>query len=806
MIRYILFLALSAANFSQNYKEVKIQINSHSEFTTAIELGLDLEHSKRNEDGSISVFVNEDEFNSLVQSGLGYEILVDDWKKYYNSLPVPSEFEKELIKVESENLFGVSGFDFGSMGGYYTLTEIEADLDEMVQDYPNLVTQKFSIGTSLEGRTIWAVRISDNPNVNENEPTVGFDALVHAREPQSMATLMYFMWYLLENYGTNPEVTYLVNNREIYCVPCFNPDGYEYNRQTDPNGGGLWRKNRRNNGTCYGIDLNRNFGYMWGYDNVGSSSNPCSETFRGASAFSEPESQAVRDLAILESYGTHFNMHSHGDYFLYPFGYIDQETPDSLTYREFAGDMGDLNSYEYGTGPQLLGYPSNGSIRDWMYAEQTLKSKTFGYTIEIGPAFWPTQNQIFPIAQQNVKSNMYQAFVAGEYVQLYDPNYQQEYFLPADAVEMLPKFRNIGLASAYNLTFELSSSSQFITINNGSASIDSIQARSISDIATPFSFVISVHATVEEEIPLIITTRVNGDIASVDTSKIIIGYPSFIFQDDSNDPNTFWTITATPVNSPKWEASTSVFFSPPNSYTDSRLSNYLNNAVVTMTQTNAIDLSTYTNPRFTFRTKFDIQNNSDFGQLRISTNNGSTWTPLTGKYTEPGRSPQPTGQPVYDGIISDWVKEEINLSSYNSAQVKLRFVLDSDVEFTRDGWYVDDIGIFIYTIPTEIQGDTKSIFEYSLEQNFPNPFNPVTSIDYAVKSTEYVSLKVYDILGNEVAILVNEEKPAGKYKVEFDASKLSSGISVRGGYASGVYFYKLQAGNFIEVKKMILMK
>ncbi|HEY7751488.1 MAG TPA: M14 family zinc carboxypeptidase, partial [Ignavibacteriaceae bacterium] len=264
MIRYILFLALSAANFSQNYKEVKIQINSHSEFTTAIELGLDLEHSKRNEDGSISVFVNEDEFNSLVQSGLGYEILVDDWKKYYNSLPVPSEFEKELIKVESENLFGVSGFDFGSMGGYYTLAEIEADLDEMVQDYPNLVTQKYSIGTSVEGRTIWAVRISDNPNVNENEPTVGFDALVHAREPQSMATLMYFMWYLLENYGTDPEVTYLVNNREIYCVPCFNPDGYEYNRQTDPNGGGLWRKNRRNNGTCYGIDLNRNFGYMWG--------------------------------------------------------------------------------------------------------------------------------------------------------------------------------------------------------------------------------------------------------------------------------------------------------------------------------------------------------------------------------------------------------------------------------------------------------------------------------------------------------------------------------------------------------------
>ena len=83
----------------------------------------------------------------------------------------------------------------------------------MYANYPNLITQKFSIGTTIEGKQIWAVKISDNPNVNENEPAVGFDALTHAREPQSMMTLIYFMYYLLENYGTNPEVTYLVNNR-----------------------------------------------------------------------------------------------------------------------------------------------------------------------------------------------------------------------------------------------------------------------------------------------------------------------------------------------------------------------------------------------------------------------------------------------------------------------------------------------------------------------------------------------------------------------------------------------------------------
>ncbi len=379
--------------------------------------------------------------------------------------------------MESQIDFGVTGFDFGSMGGYYTLAEIEADLDEMFQLYPNLITEKFSIGTSIEGRTIWAVKISDNPNINESEPTVGFDALVHAREPQSMATQMYFMWYLLENYGTNPEATYLVNNREIYCVPCFNPDGYEYNRQTDPNGGGYWRKNRRNNGSCYGVDLNRNFGYKWGYDNIGSSPDPCSDTYRGTAAFSEPESQAIRDLAILKNYGTHFNMHTHGGYILYPWGYINAQTPDSLTYQEFAALLTSYSGYAYGSGGQLLGYNSNGSIRDWMYGEQTDKNKIYGYTIEIGNAFWPLQSEIFPIAQQNLRTMIYQAFLAGEYVQLVDPNFSQEYFVPGDNIDMLPEFKNKGLATAYDLTFELSSPGGLVTVTNGSAPLDSIEAR-----------------------------------------------------------------------------------------------------------------------------------------------------------------------------------------------------------------------------------------------------------------------------------------------------------------------------------------
>jgi hypothetical protein len=283
---------------------------------------------------------------------------------------------------------------------------------------------------------------------------------------------------------------------------------------------------------------------------------------------------------------------------------------------------------------------------------------------------------------------------------------------------------------------------------------------------------------------------------SSDTVTIIIGIPVKVFADTTNDPTELWTITATPSN-PKWEATTATYFSDPTSFTDSKNGNYSNNATVTMTLTDAIDISGYTNPRLTFRTKFNIESNWDFGQVDVSTNDGVTWIPLEGEYTQPGvGSFQPPGEPVYDGIISNWVEENISLANYLSSEFKIRFQLESDGGVREDGWYVDDIGLLIYTIPTSLQDDAETVTQFELEQNYPNPFNPATNIQYAVSSRQFVSLKVYDVLGNEVATLVNKQMPAGAYEVVFDASNLSSGI----------YFYRLAAGSSIQTKKLILLK
>ncbi len=895
-------LLLSQILFGQNYKQVKVYYNSYDQIVKLMGAGFALDDAYFNKDNSLSIFLTDSGLDKLKGMNLNYDILIDDWFEYYKSIPVLTEAEKENALEESRQNFGVEGFGYGSMGGFYTFTEVVNKLDSMAILYPEIITSKFSLGNSHNGNPIWAVKISDNPNINENEPQVFFDALIHAREPQSMATVMYFMYYLLENYGTNPEVTYLVNNREIYFVPVFNPDGYEYNRQTNPNGGGMWRLNRRNNGGSYqyGVDLNRNFGYMWGYDNTGSSNYPGDETYRGPSAFSEPECQAVRDFVLTKNIKTHINYHSYGNYIIYPWGYINQLTPDSETYIEYASYMSRFNGFNYGNSSQMLGYESNGTVRDWMYGEQTSKGKIYSYVFEVGSSsdyFWPPQSRIFPLAQLNVRPNLFKCWIAGEYVSFDGAEYNQQYFNPGDVIQMFPAIKNQGLSTGHNITVTLTSLSPDVVINSGTIVIDSIQARARIELTYPFVFSIVHLPTPSPIIKLVVATSLSEVEMSRDTVSLKLGVPMYAFIDTTNNINSLWTITASP-STPKWDVTVSSFYSSPNSYTDSPSGNYVANATVTMTTTNPVNLSNMNEPTLTFWTKHDIETKWDCSVIQISTNNGTTWNNLTGTLSKAasgsGRQ-TPSGMPIYDGVLSNWTQEEISLSAYTGQQVKLRFELRTDGSQQRDGWYIDDIGIVTYNIiPVELSAlsakvlgnsviiewttaselnnrgfeiqrkvkenvsdwktlafirgngssseihnysfkdenpiagkilyrlkqidhdgsvkifneleiDFAGVYSFSLGQNYPNPFNPVTTIRFSVPSpslaagrreTSDVKLVVYDVMGREVSTLVNEKKEPGTYEVKFDAAQLTS----------GVYFYRLTSGDFIDTKKLILIR
>ncbi len=875
MTKYFLLVALflfTTLNiFPQNYKEVKIYLNDITDIQTLIIAGMEFDHLVYEKDNSIRTFVSDDDFTILQSTGFIYEILIDDWYTHYENLPKLTEFEKQQFIQHSKDNFNVGGFGYGSMGGFYTLTEINAELDSMYMMYPNIITQKFSVGLSIENRQIYAVKISDNPNVNESEPQVHMNALIHAREPQAMMTIMYYMYYLLENYGTDPEVTYLVNNREIYFIPCINVDGYEYNRINNPGGGGMWRKNRRNNGGSYGVDLNRNFGYMWGYDDIGSSGTPSSETYRGPSAFSEPESQAIRNYTNSKNFKTALNYHTSGNYLLYPWGYINSPTPDNAIFVEYSDDMVAYNGYENGQPPQIL-YEVNGSTDDWMYGEQTTKPKIFAMTPEVGTTgFWPTQAEIFPLAIENLMPNLY--------------------FNPGDFVEIsIPQLRNKGLSDASNVTLSLTSDNPEITINNGNISIGNILARSTVNNSQKLSFTLGSGLAADVKVKMIVTVSTDGTPMYADTMSFIVGTPIIIFEDVTNDPNVLWTITATPTT-PKWESTTTSYHSAPNSYTDSKTGNYANNATVTMTLTNPINLTMYQHPRLGFWTKYNIEANWDYGQVKVSTNNGSTWIPLAGNYTEPGvGSFQPNGQPLYDGVRTNWSQEEMDLTGRTAAQNKFQYQLRTDGNTVADGWYVDDIVVFVYGIvPVELSSFTAAVFntevilnwatsselnnmgfeierkslsnnngwqtigfvegsgnsttpkdysftdknpikgtllyrlkqidfdgsykiyttegvqfegiyDYALEQNYPNPFNPSTVINYSIPAAGQVNLTVYNLLGSEVTVLVNEYKEAGNYSIEFSTEDLKNSLG------SGVYIYTLKAGSFTQTRKMVVIK
>jgi carboxypeptidase T len=177
---------------------------------------------------------------------------------------------------------------------YHNYAEMSDEILAVANAHPDIVS-RFSIGQSYEGREMWAVKISDNVATDEDEPEVLFLGHHHAREHLSLEMTLYILHLLADNYGSDQQITDLVNSREIYIVFDTNPDGGEYDIATGSYAS--WRKNRQPNpGSSYiGTDLNRNYSYMWGCCG-GSSGDPSSSTYRGSAPFSTPEMAHVRDF------------------------------------------------------------------------------------------------------------------------------------------------------------------------------------------------------------------------------------------------------------------------------------------------------------------------------------------------------------------------------------------------------------------------------------------------------------------------------------------------------------------------------
>ena len=307
-------------------------------------------------------------------------------------------------------LLSAAAYPQGINGAYHSYLEIEADMFALQQKYPDIV-KVFDIGDSLEKRNLYAIKISDNVLVEEDEPEVLFLGCHHAREWISVEVPFLMGKYLAEHYASDPAVRRFVDQSEIWIVPLVNPDGLEYTLH----GYRLWRKNRRDNGGGdYGVDLNRNYGYKWGIDDLGSSPNPASEVYRGSAPFSEPETRAVRDLYLKKNFQALISFHSYSQVILYPWGYTKQPPDGVITLKEIAAEMSariqavNGRLYEYGQSGDAL-YLSNGDVTDWAFAINGIPA----YTIELTPIDWASggffnrQEDIDPIFEENLPAMTY---------------------------------------------------------------------------------------------------------------------------------------------------------------------------------------------------------------------------------------------------------------------------------------------------------------------------------------------------------------------------------------------------------------
>ncbi len=369
-----------------------------------------------------------------------------------------------------------------------------------------------------------------------------------------------------------------------------------------------------------------------------------------------------------------------------------------------------------------------------------------------------------------------------------------------------------------------------------------------------------------------------GSVPPDNFFQFFVAPTTIVFADNASNTDN-WESTGT------WGITTTKFVSSPSSFTDSPSGSYTNSQSTYMKTQYPIDLSNILGAELSFSAQWNIENDYDYAQVQVSTNNGINWIPMEGVYTNPGVGYfQPNGEPLYDGSQLSWINEKMDLSQFSDQQILLRFYFASDGYITADGIYIDDIVITKYvTVPVElisftakvtnnsillnwntaselnnkgfeversvdkkiwktlgfidgngtstnsnyysfsdskpltgisyyrlkqidfdgsfkyykeVKADNSKLLSFNLSQNYPNPFNPATSIEFVLPEKQFVTLKVFDILGNQVAVLLNELKDKGVHTIIFDAHNLSSGM----------YIYKIQTEKYSATKKMILTK
>jgi len=338
---------------------IRVQCQDRAACSLAASLALDVWSEHQGPGLPIDIVVTDDALARLDSAGVTWQVLVPD---------IDAVARAEFERLHSPAAARPTDW-FAEYRDYRAITTYLHQLADLAPDRAAVQ----GIGSSLDGRSIWALRIGGS--APDATPML-IDGTQHAREWIAAMVSVCVADRLVRGYDRDPAIRDFVDHTELWVVPVVNPDGYQHSWASDR----YWRKNRRDR---HGVDLNRNFAVAWGGD--GSSGSKRSEVYRGEYPFSEPETIALRNLAMRERIALHIDFHAYGQLVLYPWSYTASPAKDRARFAAIGDRMASsifaAHEHRYRLMSAVELYPASGIMSDWMYGEV----KALSYTIELRP-------------------------------------------------------------------------------------------------------------------------------------------------------------------------------------------------------------------------------------------------------------------------------------------------------------------------------------------------------------------------------------------------------------------------------------
>lgn len=828
LISFILFISAVTLALAEKKRAIYVKFSnvSSERLKMLISQHIDIDNVKNKTE--VYAYVTPIQFQQLVESGYKIEKIVDRSKIYADSL--------WLATQNSSN----------PLDAYHTYDELTTELRNLSLQYPEICLLE-SIGKSVLGKDLWIMKISDNVLIEETEPEFKYISSMHGNEPVGMELCIYLIQYLLQNYNTDERITRLVNDTEIWIMPLMNPDGY------------IARERWNNNG----IDLNRNFPDRIS-DPFNTPDGREPET-RAVMNFSSNHtfilSANFHGGALVANYPYDSNETGHSVYTTCPDDQLFIEL--SKTYSSHNQPMWNSPYFSNGITNGTDWYVVYGGMQDWNYVWMGCNEITIELNdnkwpdASLLPSLWEdnresmlsymeavhwgvrgiisdaytTQPLAATVEVVEIDHKVYSDPEIGDYYRMllpgtYSLRFSADGYIPQiiDSVlvlkgyityldvQLVPKggFEITGTIKDKATGFPIFARVQFKGNVQLSTSADS--STGFFQIFVPedvYEIQISNDRYVKMMDTLVVTENLNLNY-QLQPYVYVIDLDFELDDGDLIPADSVW----------QWGKPDC---GPEEAYSGEKLwgtnlhgsyPNYANGKLILPT----VELPDVDGLLFSFWDWIDAETDTvspefafDGGVAEISIDNGLTWEqmiPLGGhshiisNFAE--SSPFLPGTPVFSGR-HEWKEENFDLDLYKgkSVQIRLNFGTDQDNIFPNAGWYIDNVAIRYPDNFSKIVHSNNNSFldRYYLSQNYPNPFNDATTFVYSLTENQHVKISIYNTLGQQVKVLVDNYRNAGMHQISWDGKDLNNNL-----VPSGFYIIQMKCGEKLFSRKALLLR